>query len=120
MMNVIHIDEKWFYLSREKKNFYLHPDENQPHREFQNKNFIGKVMFLAAVARPRWDFHKRGMWDGKVGIWPFVQIKPAQKDSANRPKGTMEMKPMLVDRNAVREMMISNLIPAIKKMTRIV
>ena len=60
-------------------------------------------------------FHKRGMWDGKVGIWPFVQIKPAQKDSANRPKGTMEMKPMLVDRNAVREMMMNNLIPAIKK-----
>jgi len=29
MMNIIHIDEKWFYLTKEKRNFYLHPNENQ-------------------------------------------------------------------------------------------
>ncbi len=30
-------------------------DEASPHREGKSKRFIQKVMFLAAVARPRYD-----------------------------------------------------------------
>ena len=53
MYNVVHIDEKWFFMSRETQRFYLYTwEEEEPYRCVQNKNFIGKVMFIAVVARP--------------------------------------------------------------------
>ncbi|ETP00208.1 hypothetical protein F441_22372 [Phytophthora nicotianae CJ01A1] len=33
--------------------YYLTKDEFAPHQACPNRRFIGKVMFLAAVARPR-------------------------------------------------------------------
>ncbi|KAE8967343.1 hypothetical protein PF011_g27589 [Phytophthora fragariae] len=30
-------------------------------------------MFLAALARPRYDPHRKQRWDGKVGIWSFTE-----------------------------------------------
>lgn len=32
MGNIIHIDEKWFYLTIKNRNYYLLPGENDPHR----------------------------------------------------------------------------------------
>ena len=32
MLNRIHIDEKWFYITKVKRNYYLALDENTPHR----------------------------------------------------------------------------------------
>ena len=55
MQNIVHIDEKWFYMSKKKETYYLHPWEEEPLRTCQNKNFIEKVMFLAAMTRPRFD-----------------------------------------------------------------
>ncbi|WOH11132.1 hypothetical protein DCAR_0830611 [Daucus carota subsp. sativus] len=55
MNNMIHIDEKWFNLSNKEEKFYLLPDEEEPRRTCKNKNFITKVMFLAAIARPHFD-----------------------------------------------------------------
>ena len=47
MYNVVHIDEKWFFMSRETQGFYLFTwEEEEPYRCVQNKNFIGKVMFI--------------------------------------------------------------------------
>ncbi|GAA0163465.1 hypothetical protein LIER_19323 [Lithospermum erythrorhizon] len=37
------------------ENYYLHPREEEPIRTIQSKNFIWKVMFFAAMARPRFD-----------------------------------------------------------------
>jgi hypothetical protein len=50
--NSVHVDKKWFFLS--KKDFYLYiaTDKTDPHRTCQNKDHIMKVMFLTAVARP--------------------------------------------------------------------
>ena len=59
-----------------------------PHREGKSKRFSQKVMFLAAVARPRYDEDGDLIFDGKLGIWPFVQLIPAKQISKNRPKGT--------------------------------
>ena len=49
------------------------PDEDDPHRTVQNKNFIGKVMFLAAVGRPIYNDAGNCIFDGKLGVWPFVR-----------------------------------------------
>jgi len=59
MMDRIHIDEKWFYITEQKSKFYLENDENDPQRSAKSKRFIAKVMFLCAVARPRWDSIKK-------------------------------------------------------------
>lgn len=72
MDNIIHVDEKWFNMTKKSRNFYMLPEEQDPYRTVQNKNSIDKVMFLAAVARPRFDNEGNCTFDGKIGIWPFV------------------------------------------------
>jgi hypothetical protein len=49
------------------------PRENDPHKTVQNKNRIGKVMFLSAVGRPMYDDEGNCIFDGKIGVWPFVR-----------------------------------------------
>uniref|UniRef100_A0A8I6X5T8 Transposase n=2 Tax=Hordeum vulgare subsp. vulgare TaxID=112509 RepID=A0A8I6X5T8_HORVV len=115
MYNVIHIDEKWFYRSRGSQNYYLANDEEDPYRSTQSKNFIEKVMFLAAVARPRFDGNGTMTFDGKLGIWPFTYQEPAKRKNKNRDAGTMVTKVLpAVTQNVVREYMINFLIPAIR------
>jgi hypothetical protein len=85
-----------------------------PHREVQSKRFIGKAMFLSAVGRPR--FHPETgvcLWDGKIGIFPFVKKVAAQRNSANRPRGTLETKTVEVTRDVYREMLITQVVPAL-------
>jgi hypothetical protein len=53
MDNVVHIDEKWFYQDVDNKTYYILPDEEVPQRRRKSKRYIGKTMFLTAVARPR-------------------------------------------------------------------
>lgn len=53
MYNIVHVDEKWFNEDVDKKTYYLLDGEEPPHRQRKSKRFIGKTMFLAAVARPR-------------------------------------------------------------------
>jgi hypothetical protein len=54
MENIIHLDEKW-YNTKKKRQDYLLPGEEEPYKNVQNKNSIGKVMFLTAVVRPKYD-----------------------------------------------------------------
>ncbi|KAG2937904.1 hypothetical protein PC117_g11505 [Phytophthora cactorum] len=49
-------------------------------------------MFLTAVARPRCDLATGIQFDGKLGIWPFVEQRAAIRDSERRPAGTIETK----------------------------
>ena len=90
MMDYVHIDQKWFFMTKIKENYYLLPNETQPERMTKSKRFITKVMFMAAVARPRFDFTKKHLFDGKIGIWPFVYQEAAKQNSKNRTKGTMK------------------------------
>lgn len=113
MKNVIHVDEKWFYLTKNKKKFYLSPDESNPHRTTKNKRYIPKVMFLAAVARPRWDSKKNCLFDGKIGIWPFAETGVAMRTSRHRVKGTPITKVVNVGKKEYREFLIKKLLPAI-------
>lgn len=53
MKNIVYLDEKWFNTTVKVRRFYLRPDEPKPLRTVHNKNAIDKVMFLAAVARPK-------------------------------------------------------------------
>ena len=79
----VHADEKWFYRTRKTQNFYLSHREEAPKRECKHKNHIQKIMFLSAMARPRYDAQGNCTFDGKIGVWAFVEWVQAQKRSAN-------------------------------------
>ncbi|CAM9532989.1 unnamed protein product, partial [Discosporangium mesarthrocarpum] len=54
MYDWVHVDENWLYVMKDGRGIYLHPEEDAPRPpRAPNKRFITKVMFLAAVARPR-------------------------------------------------------------------
>ncbi|ETV79689.1 hypothetical protein H257_06938 [Aphanomyces astaci] len=107
--DTIHVDEKWFRMDKDARGFYLTSSEDAPERRTQNKRFIGQVMFLAAVARPRYDSQRNQHFDGKLGIWPFVTQAPALRSSRNRPASTLETKCVSVYRAAYREMLLTKL-----------
>ncbi|CAM9672014.1 unnamed protein product, partial [Discosporangium mesarthrocarpum] len=110
----VHVDEKWFYVLNDGKGVYLHPTEPPPKPpRAQNKNFITKVTFLAAVARPR-KMSSRVCFHGKIEIWPIVDTKVAQRTSKHRPKGTKVLVLATVDGERYKELMIKAVIPAIK------
>ena len=114
MFFVIHVDEKWFYITLVDRTFYLCLDEEAPLRMVKHKSHLQKIMFIAAVARPRFqDGHCT--FDGKIGIWPFLEEVPAKKASKNRPKGTLELKPVNISKSIYRDMMINNILPAIRE-----
>ncbi|ETV97219.1 hypothetical protein H310_09601 [Aphanomyces invadans] len=113
MYSRVHIDEKWFFLTKEKRTFYVYEDEELAHRAAKSKRVITKVMFLDAVARPRYDHHLMRMFDGKLGIWPFVQRIPAARNSKNRPKGTLVTTPLNVDAKVYTASVLNNVVPAI-------
>ena len=101
-------------LENGKRKVYMGPDERKPERQTRHKNFITKVMFLAAVARPQFDYNRRKWFDGKIGLWPFVSKAPALRNSRNRPKGTLVTKPFPVDRNIYLQYITEKLIPTVK------
>ncbi|CAN0371336.1 unnamed protein product, partial [Discosporangium mesarthrocarpum] len=110
----VHVDEKWFYVMKDGRGIYPHPEEDAPKPpRAQNKRFITRVMFLAAVARPR--MIPDGVWfDGKIRIWPIADTVAAMRGSKNHKKGTMMLKPAGANMERYKELMIDNVIPAIE------
>lgn len=104
MLNVIHIDEKWFDISKVNQNYYVLPNEKKPHRTCISKSHLPRVMFFAAVGVPQWDTEKKTWWDGRVGIWPFVETVPEERASKNRPKGT----PVLHGRKVTQQIVFNS------------
>ncbi|KAF0730141.1 hypothetical protein AaE_009321 [Aphanomyces astaci] len=116
MMDRVHIDEKWFYVTLINRRYYLWHDEDVPIRRCTSKRHIIKVMFLTAVARPRYDAGKKEMWDGKIGTWPFVSMVAAKRKSKNRERGTMVTTPLTVTKPIYRQFLVDNVIPSIKRL----
>ena len=113
MMNEVHVDEKWFFITKNQETYIMSPDEDEPKRNIKHKGYVTKVMFLCAMARPRYDATKRQMWDGKVGLWPIGHFAPAQRSSVNRPSGTPIWNNDTVDREMYRKFLINDVLPAI-------
>ncbi|ETV73064.1 hypothetical protein H257_12100 [Aphanomyces astaci] len=93
---------------------YLVPGEASPRRSWKSKRFIPKVMLLGTVARPRIDGDRSVVINGKIGMWPFVRLVPALRNSRNRPAGTMVTKLVNVDAAVYRDFVINKVVPAIK------
>ncbi|XP_074290477.1 uncharacterized protein LOC141617194 [Silene latifolia] len=113
--NIIHMDEKWFSKTKVSTRFYLSKGETEPHRCVQSKSFIEKVMFMCSVARPKYGSNGDVIFDGKIGIWPFVSQVPAKRNSKNREAGTLETKCIeSINKQVTRDMVINCVLPAIK------
>lgn len=103
-------------MTQNARRYYLAPGEEDPQRKTKSKRFGTKVMFLAAVARPRWDTCRNRRFDGKLGIWLFTTIENARKSSRNRPAGTAVTKVMTSVTNVqYRNFHIEKLLPVIKE-----
>ncbi|KAF0706969.1 hypothetical protein AaE_013852 [Aphanomyces astaci] len=70
-------------------------------------------MFLAAVARPRFDHTKKAYFDGKVGVLPFAIVQPAKRNSKNRAKGTPVVVPHFPNGEVYKKVIIDKVVPAI-------
>ncbi|KAL7098802.1 hypothetical protein ACP275_09G041400 [Erythranthe tilingii] len=81
MYNIIHIDEKWFQLTKKSEHYYLLPEEEDPIRTF-------------AIARPKFDEQGNEIFSGKIGVFSLVTREPAKRNSVNRVAGTLETKPI--------------------------
>ncbi|KAF0731421.1 hypothetical protein Ae201684P_007029 [Aphanomyces euteiches] len=114
MHDYVHADEKWFNVTMVKRMFYAYKDEVIPVRRVKSKTHISKVMFLAAVAKPRYDYNRRQYFDGKIGIWPFLEAIPAKRLSKNRQKGVVELKEQPVNILTYTEKIMTQVIPAIQ------
>jgi DNA invertase Pin-like site-specific DNA recombinase len=86
MQNIVHIDEKWFDMTKRKRTYYLEQEETNPVRTIHNKNSIGKVMFLSAVARPRIDETGHVKFDGKIGVWRLSKKLRPKRTPRTGPK----------------------------------
>ncbi|KAJ8542514.1 hypothetical protein ON010_g12300 [Phytophthora cinnamomi] len=114
MYDIVHIDEKWFNMYKASSRYYLASDEALPYRSCSNKRYIGKVMFLAAVARPRYDFSRKKYFDGKIGIWPIVERTAAKRTSKNRVVGTLITENITMSRKIYVQMLKEKVFPAIR------
>ena len=116
MYDYVHIDEKWFYMTKINTNYYLVPDETPPHWTCKSKRYITTVMFMCAVARPRWDSHDKCEFDGKIGIFLFIFQEAEKRASKNRPAGKMETKCITsINRVEMTKMLVEKVIPEIKQ-----
>ncbi|XP_021840380.2 uncharacterized protein [Spinacia oleracea] len=110
----VHLDEKWFYLTKKSQRCYLARNEKGKHRAAPSSKWIPKVMFTAVVARPRFNTQKECTFDGKIGIFPFTYSEPAKRRSKYKEKGTLVTKVIeSVNQKVTRSMLIEQIIPAI-------
>ena len=107
------MDEKWFFLTREKERYLLHQDEKNPKCCVKHKSHVTKVMFLCAVARPHFNPCSNSWSDSQLGTWPIGDWEPVKLKLKNRPKGTLVWKNKIVTKEVYRDLLISKLIPSI-------
>jgi hypothetical protein len=112
MFNRVHVDKKWFFLTRATERYYLAPDEEQPHRVIGHKSHIPVCMHLAANGRPRWDAGCNRWFSGKLGLWP-VAHQVAQRSSRHRPAGTLEWKSLSFSKVVYGGYLFDKVVPSI-------
>ena len=112
LFDTVYIDEKWFYLTKKCENYYLAP-EDEPLQTYKSTNFIAKIMFFIAIARPTIDEDRNCVFDRNIGCFPLVTFGVAQRSSINRVTGTLEVKPITsINKDVVRSIMIEKLLRA--------
>ncbi|ETW00004.1 hypothetical protein H310_07447 [Aphanomyces invadans] len=113
MWDIVHLDEKWFNADKNRRMVYLVKGQTIGRHAVKSKMFTSKVIFLAAVARPRFDEARGAKFTGKIGMWPFVEFRPAVRNSRNRPAGATVPTLVNVSGDVYLEYVATRVIPAI-------
>lgn len=108
--NMVHGDEKWFFLMKDGQVCRVFPDKQGQYRmpaspKIFHKSRMPKVMFLAVCAKPRREYG----FDGKVGIWSFTLERPAKRSNVKTGTvvgQTMILEDVRVDATAYRQKII--------------
>ncbi|CAM9506149.1 unnamed protein product, partial [Sphacelaria rigidula] len=111
--NVVHLDESWFFLLRNKEKIRIFPGEEIPGSpRVQHKSHLPKIVVIVANARPdpTHDF------DGKTSIWCICVVKTAERSSKRRKRGGEYEFDCTIDAEWYKEWYIDQALPAIKKM----
>jgi hypothetical protein len=96
MFNAVHIDKKWFFMTKIVQKHYLLTSEEELHRSVKSKRFVVKVMFFVVVVRSRFNEAGEVIFNGKLGIFPFIIKKRVQRSSRSQPVGTLVTKAMIL------------------------
>ena len=83
MPDQIHLDKMWFFLTQKKERYLLLLEEKNPKMLHQTQIPHNKVVFLCAVAHPRFNPSANSWWDRKLGKWPIGDWEPAKCKSKN-------------------------------------
>ena len=105
LMDVVHIDEKWFDKCKVSRNIIMVQGEKKPHRTSKHKSHIEKVMFLCAQARPRYDPQKKQNWSGKLVMIPIGEYTEALRNSVHYKKGDRKWANKTVDTETYLKLM---------------
>lgn len=125
---VVHIDEKYFYGFKLGEVQYCAPGQVVTPLQVTSRSHIPKVMFLGAVAYPRYVFltcvyvtevftfsfiRKEHNFNGEIGLWPVVKETIAKKTTKFQTKGDIVETVVTMDGKKFVEMCKQNLIPAV-------
>ena len=86
MLDQIHLDKKWFFLTQKKEIYLILTEEENQNCCIKHKSHITKVMFLCAVVRPRFNPSARcgmerwGYGQLVTGNWQKVNLKIDQEE----------------------------------------
>ena len=115
MEDLIHIDEKMFYLTKDGQRFIIAADKEEPYRHVQHKSFLTMIMFLCAVARPRYDTRRNTWFNRKIGICPIGKWELVKQSSKKHAKGTPVWKNQCITRDVYHEYLIQKFLPVVKE-----
>ncbi|CAM9889836.1 unnamed protein product, partial [Heterosigma akashiwo] len=114
--NVFHVDEKWFNQKQKKTRALCLKDEPAESRSVIHKNHIPKVMFLSCTTQPAPHPRRRGKYlRGQIAMHAFTAMTAAKVSSHRQPAGTLELKPINVNKDVYLEAMINQILPSIKE-----
>lgn len=113
-INHVDIDEKWFVTKHIGRKIRVPPDTKYQVDKPQHISHVPKVMFLAAVARPR----PRFGFNGKVGLWCVAVPYKAKRKSKHHKLGEVYEKDKTMDATLFRKMRAKKVFPARRKKMR--
>ena len=109
----VDLDEKWFYVYSGSGRLKMPAGEERPKTRLKSKRFVGKIMVLTAVTRPR------GNFNGILGSWrvatPFIYKRAATFQGNSYEAGDSRSKDCEMDGKKFATMLRTNVFPAIRK-----
>ena len=109
----VDLDEKWFYVTSSGGRLKMPAGEERPKTRLKSKRFVGKIMVLTAVTRPR------GNFNGILGSWrvatPFIYKRAATFQGNSYEAGDSRSKDCEMDGKKFATMLRTNVFPAIRK-----